>query len=149
MSYRLFCGFLLSDRGSRHTCSDNICEHNCTNLPDSGLICSCRPGYRSKATEKHNCEGKGLIHRKKRTGNLFPRLIQVFLILLADVNECEVYGTCPQECKNTKGSYECFCADGFLSVGEPHGAECAAQGESSTVHTHRCKDLCKMCSVLN
>lgn len=48
-----------------------------------------------------------------------------------DVNECEVYGTCPQECKNTKGSYECFCADGFLSFGEPHGTECAAQGKSS------------------
>lgn len=47
------------------------------------------------------------------------------------MNECEVYDTCPQECKNTKGSYECFCADGFLSFGEPRGTECAAQGKSS------------------
>lgn len=45
------------------------------------------------------------------------------------MNECEVFGTCPQECKNTKGSYECFCAEGFLSFGEPHGTECAAQGK--------------------
>lgn len=51
------------------------------------------------------------------------------LLLGTDVNECEVYGTCPQDCKNTKGSYECFCAEGFLSVGEPHGTECAAQGK--------------------
>lgn len=49
-----------------------------------------------------------------------------------DVNECEVYGTCPQECKNTKGSYECFCAKGFVSFGEPHGTECAAQGKKNS-----------------
>ncbi|TWW80779.1 Low-density lipoprotein receptor-related protein 2 [Takifugu flavidus] len=88
-------------RGSTHTCSDNICEHNCTDLTEGGLICSCLPGYKPRDTERHVCE---------------------------DVNECEVYGTCPQECKNTKGSYECFCAEGFVSYGEPHGTECAAQG---------------------
>ncbi|XP_035811393.2 low-density lipoprotein receptor-related protein 2a isoform X1 [Amphiprion ocellaris] len=87
--------------GSGHTCSANICEHNCTDLTEGGFLCSCRPGYKPRETERHICE---------------------------DVNECEVYGTCPQDCKNTKGSYECFCADGFLSFGEPHGTECAAQG---------------------
>lgn len=48
----------------------------------------------------------------------------------ADVNECEIYGTCPQLCRNTKGSYECFCAEGFRSVGEQPGVECAAEGEA-------------------
>ncbi|KAG7275698.1 hypothetical protein CRUP_011325 [Coryphaenoides rupestris] len=43
------------------------------------------------------------------------------------VDECEVFGTCPQDCRNTKGSYECFCAPGFQSVGQPPGQECAAQ----------------------
>ncbi|KAM7407483.1 hypothetical protein PAMA_003284 [Pampus argenteus] len=86
---------------SGHSCSDNICEHNCTDLTEGGFLCSCRPGFKPRTTEKHTCE---------------------------DVNECEVYGTCPQECKNTKGSYECFCAEGFVSFGEPHGTECAAQG---------------------
>lgn len=66
----------------------------------------------------------------------------VFFLLISsafetDVNECEVYGTCPQECKNTKGSYECFCAEGFLSFGDPHGTECAAQGKSSPVTYRR------------
>uniref|UniRef100_A0A3B4FEE2 Low-density lipoprotein receptor-related protein 2 n=1 Tax=Pundamilia nyererei TaxID=303518 RepID=A0A3B4FEE2_9CICH len=97
------CGDQSDELGCRngHSCSANICEHNCTDLTGGGFLCSCRPGYKPKSTERHNCE---------------------------DVNECEVYGTCPQDCKNTKGSYECFCADGFLSFGEPHGTECAAQG---------------------
>lgn len=50
--------FLLLDRGSTHTCSDNICEHNCTDLKEGGLLCSCRPGYKPRATEKHMCEGR-------------------------------------------------------------------------------------------
>ncbi|CAG5865572.1 unnamed protein product [Menidia menidia] len=87
--------------GSGHTCSSNQCEHNCTDLIDGGFLCSCRPGYKPRGTERHTCE---------------------------DVDECEVHGICPQDCKNTKGSYECFCAEGFLSFGEPHGTECAAQG---------------------
>ncbi|MED6276189.1 Low-density lipoprotein receptor- protein 2 [Characodon lateralis] len=87
--------------GHGHTCSSNMCEHNCTDLTEGGFLCSCRPGYKPRATEKHTCQ---------------------------DVNECEVFGTCPQDCRNTKGSYECFCADGFKSFGEPHGTECAAQG---------------------
>ncbi|CAB1328475.1 unnamed protein product, partial [Coregonus sp. 'balchen'] len=74
--------------GSGRSCSENICEHNCTDLTDGGFLCSCRPGYKPSQTDRNTCE---------------------------DVNECEVYGTCPQECKNSKGSYECFCAQGFRS----------------------------------
>uniref|UniRef100_A0A3Q2Q3X8 Low-density lipoprotein receptor-related protein 2 n=1 Tax=Fundulus heteroclitus TaxID=8078 RepID=A0A3Q2Q3X8_FUNHE len=87
--------------GHGHACSANLCEHNCTDLTEGGFLCSCRPGYKPRATEKHTCE---------------------------DVNECAAFGTCPQDCRNTKGSYECFCAEGFVSIGEPHGTECAAQG---------------------
>ncbi|KAI4873047.1 hypothetical protein NFI96_006125 [Prochilodus magdalenae] len=89
------------NNGSGRSCSDNLCEHNCTGLPDGGFICSCRPGYKSAEENRNSCE---------------------------DVNECEVYGTCPQLCRNTKGSYECFCAEGFHSVGLQQGLECAAQG---------------------
>ncbi|KTG44453.1 hypothetical protein cypCar_00031434, partial [Cyprinus carpio] len=87
--------------GHGRTCSENLCEHNCTDLSTGGFICSCRPGYKPNPEDKNNCD---------------------------DVNECEIYGTCPQLCRNTKGSYECFCADGFRSVGEQPGAECAAEG---------------------
>lgn len=46
---------------------------------------------------------------------------------LTDINECEVYGTCPQGCKNTKGSYDCECAPGYRKVGD--GKMCEAEGE--------------------
>uniref|UniRef100_UPI003D9CB815 low-density lipoprotein receptor-related protein 2a precursor n=1 Tax=Danio rerio TaxID=7955 RepID=UPI003D9CB815 len=87
--------------GHGRSCSENLCEHNCTDLSAGGFICSCRPGYKPNPEDKNTCE---------------------------DVDECEIYGTCPQLCKNTKGSYECFCAEGFRSVGEQPGVECAAEG---------------------
>uniref|UniRef100_A0A803W429 EGF-like domain-containing protein n=1 Tax=Ficedula albicollis TaxID=59894 RepID=A0A803W429_FICAL len=86
--------------GTERTCAENICEHNCTNLTE-GFICSCRPGYKASETNRNSCE---------------------------DINECEIYGTCTQDCKNSKGSYECFCADGFRSVGDQQGKQCAADG---------------------
>lgn len=134
----------LLDQGSGHTCSDNICGHNCTDLTE-GFLCSCWPGYKPKATEKHNCEGTQQVqddtplfsgvhvkctfhHYNSIVFSVVPLNIFSFI---TDINECEVYGTCPQECKNTKGSYECFCAEGFDSFGEPRGTECAAQGKGS------------------
>uniref|UniRef100_A0A672KHW3 Low-density lipoprotein receptor-related protein 2-like n=1 Tax=Sinocyclocheilus grahami TaxID=75366 RepID=A0A672KHW3_SINGR len=89
--------------GHGRTCSENLCEHNCTDLSTGGFICSCRPGYKPNPEDRNNCN---------------------------DVKECEIYGTCPQLCRNTKGSYECFCADGVRSVGEQRGVECAAEGKA-------------------
>ncbi|XP_058889689.1 low-density lipoprotein receptor-related protein 2-like isoform X2 [Acipenser ruthenus] len=89
------------NRGADRTCNENICEHNCTDLTEGGFICSCRPGYGPSETDRNSC---------------------------ADIDECAIYGTCPQDCQNSKGNYECFCAEGFRSVGEQHGIECAAPG---------------------
>ncbi|XP_068936741.1 low-density lipoprotein receptor-related protein 2 isoform X2 [Petaurus breviceps papuanus] len=87
--------------GAERTCAENICEHNCTNLSEGGFICSCRPGYNASAIDRNSC---------------------------IDINECEQFGVCPQDCKNSKGSYECICADGFRSVGDHEGKQCAADG---------------------
>ncbi|XP_072468339.1 low-density lipoprotein receptor-related protein 2 isoform X2 [Notamacropus eugenii] len=87
--------------GAERTCAENICEHNCTNLKEGGFICSCRPGYNASAIDRNSC---------------------------IDINECEQFGVCPQDCKNSKGSYECICADGFRSVGDHEGKQCAANG---------------------
>eukprot|EP00079_Xenopus_tropicalis_P011186 XP_002936802.2 PREDICTED: low-density lipoprotein receptor-related protein 2 isoform X2 [Xenopus tropicalis] len=89
------------NRGTQRSCSENICEHNCTNLSEGGFICSCRPGYKASESDRNSCE---------------------------DINECELYRKCPQDCKNSKGSYECFCAEGYRSVGDQQGTQCAAEG---------------------
>jgi len=50
------------------------------------------------------------------------------LLPSTDINECEVHGTCPQVCKNTKGGYDCECATGYRKVG--NGNMCEAEGEN-------------------
>ncbi|XP_006816128.2 prolow-density lipoprotein receptor-related protein 1-like, partial [Saccoglossus kowalevskii] len=40
------------------------------------------------------------------------------------IDECQIFGTCSHECHNTKGSFECFCAEGFIR--ESHA--CRADG---------------------
>ncbi|XP_037704852.1 low-density lipoprotein receptor-related protein 2 isoform X2 [Choloepus didactylus] len=89
--------------GKERTCAENLCEHNCTQLSGGGFICSCRPGYRASTSDRNSC---------------------------IDINECEEFGVCPQKCKNFKGSYECLCAEGFVSMGEPKGKRCAAAGNA-------------------
>ncbi|XP_041123031.1 low-density lipoprotein receptor-related protein 2 [Polyodon spathula] len=85
--------------GQDRTCEENVCEQNCTNLNGSGFICSCRPGYTADQQNTYSCK---------------------------DINECEIHGTCPQDCKNLKGSYQCLCAEGYRKVGDSN--ECKADG---------------------
>ncbi|ELW62289.1 Low-density lipoprotein receptor-related protein 2 [Tupaia chinensis] len=90
--------------GKERTCAENICEHNCTQLSEGGFICSCRSGFKAGILDRNSCY---------------------------DINECEQFGVCPQKCHNTKGSYECSCADGFKSMSDHYGKRCAAEGTMS------------------
>ncbi|XP_055493679.1 LOW QUALITY PROTEIN: low-density lipoprotein receptor-related protein 2a [Leucoraja erinacea] len=89
------------DHNVERTCAEKLCEHECTNLTDGGFICFCRLGYRVNEADANACD---------------------------DINECEIFGTCPHSCKNGKGTYECFCAEGFEPVQEEQGILCAAKG---------------------
>uniref|UniRef100_A0A8C6QUZ8 Low-density lipoprotein receptor-related protein 2 n=1 Tax=Nannospalax galili TaxID=1026970 RepID=A0A8C6QUZ8_NANGA len=87
--------------GDQRTCAENLCEQNCTQLNGGGFICSCGTGFKTSTLDRNSCQ---------------------------DINECEQFGVCAQSCQNTKGSYECFCADGFTSMSAHHGERCAADG---------------------
>uniref|UniRef100_A0A9L0IKU4 Low-density lipoprotein receptor-related protein 2 n=1 Tax=Equus asinus TaxID=9793 RepID=A0A9L0IKU4_EQUAS len=87
--------------GKERSCAENLCEHNCTQLKEGGFICTCRPGFKASTLDRNSCD---------------------------DINECEQFGVCPQNCHNTKGSYECSCAQGFKSMGDDYGKRCAADG---------------------
>ncbi len=64
----------------------------------------------------------------------------------ADIDECLEYGTCPQACKNTKGSYDCDCALGYRKVGT--GNQCEAEGRIEIVRNHK-QECLSMCRILN
>ncbi|TRY92935.1 hypothetical protein DNTS_033821 [Danionella cerebrum] len=97
------CGDLTDELGCNfghdRSCAENSCQHECTNLNGTGFICSCRPGYYVDPDDTFSCK---------------------------DVDECLEYGTCPQACKNTKGGYDCECAQGYRKVGT--GDQCEAEG---------------------
>lgn len=77
-----------SDEGhlctSTHNCTTLKCSHKCKQMP-SGPTCICPKGY-SMIDEK-TC---------------------------VDINECNQYGICDQKCRNTQGSYECYCDNKYI-----------------------------------
>ncbi|XP_057682782.1 low-density lipoprotein receptor-related protein 2 [Corythoichthys intestinalis] len=85
--------------GHDRNCEEKKCQQQCTNLNGTGFICSCSPGYVVDPDNTYTC---------------------------LDVNECEIFGICPQLCKNTKGGYDCECAPGYRKVG--NGEMCEAEG---------------------
>jgi len=48
-----------------------------------------------------------------------------------DIDECSLVSSCPQQCTNTKGSYKCSCAQGFVS--EQRGTVCRALGSDPRI----------------
>nr|QQK84939.1 vitellogenin receptor [Chrysoperla nipponensis] len=65
-------------------CSAHECSHDCIQTPN-GPLCLCPKGYHEVA----------------------PKLCK-------DINECEIYGMCDQKCRNTEGSYECYCDNKYV-----------------------------------
>ena len=51
-----------------------------------------------------------------------------FCFNLADFNECDVDGTCSQNCHNTNGSYHCSCVEGYELKADERG--CKALGKN-------------------
>ena len=45
---------------------------------------------------------------------IFCLYVALYKIFCTDINECELYNDCHQECSNTIGSYQCNCKDGFI-----------------------------------
>lgn len=87
------------------TCANqtNHCDQACHNLPNGrGIYCSCNPGYKFDK-ESSKCE---------------------------DIDECEnvTLNYCSQICINTKGSYQCGCAAGFVPSGT-NRSDCHAIGK--------------------
>lgn len=127
-----------ADFGEDSTCEEKLCQQECTDLDGSGFICSCRPGYEVNPDNTYNCLGTHTMPRGNRRvlpSDKIPKLSDLLFFScsffsLADIDECEQYGICPQICWNTKGSYSCECAPGYRQVGD--GKMCEAEGENGS-----------------
>ena len=53
-----------------------------------------------------------------------------------DIDECQTFGLCGQQCMNTRGSYKCHCDQGYVSVGVD-GKHCKAKGGFSLVFQNK------------
>ena len=88
--------------------SEDNCLQECVN--DQGSFhCDCFPGFTLNADE-FSCRGM-----YARLLLYVVRYISCNNIYNADLDEC-IIGThrCSQDCKNTKGSYQCFCNNGYI-----------------------------------
>ncbi|XP_055846374.1 fibrillin-2 isoform X2 [Episyrphus balteatus] len=89
-------GFALQEDGKSCRESDPCRQNNggCEQLCVADGKCACRAGYVVNSSNSSSC---------------------------SDVDECQIDNPCPkQSCRNTQGSYECFCEQGFTKDAYGH-----------------------------
>lgn len=96
-----------------YQCPSHNCSHDCVQTP-SGPFCLCPLGYH-QLSEKH----------------------------CIDINECEKYAICDQKCRNTEGSYSCYC-DSKYSL-QDDKRTCKVNGDLS--HSKYCSKIVKCFSL--
>lgn len=103
---KLSHALLFSHKGGRHKSCDVAnggCEQNCT-VVDGGVVCFCWHGFQL-SLDTRKC---------------------------LDIDECQTFGVCSQQCVNTRGSYKCSCDQGYVSDGVD-GRDCKAEGTFSAM----------------
>uniref|UniRef100_F7B0U4 EGF containing fibulin extracellular matrix protein 2 n=1 Tax=Monodelphis domestica TaxID=13616 RepID=F7B0U4_MONDO len=86
-------------------------SQECHNLPGS-FHCSCPDGYRKMGSE---CVGKAPEPARPPclSARTLPPWPWAWLLLPADVNECEMGAPCEQRCLNSYGTFLCRCHQGY------------------------------------
>lgn len=108
--------FLDNDECADGTAHCNPATSTCVNDP-GGYRCECKPGYQHSPGSRTECIGKPVISVLYSEHHFFyPMILRFFL----DVDECTL-ATPPcnattSTCKNTIGSYECPCRQGYKPV---------------------------------
>ena len=96
------------------SCINASCSHTCRPNPLSDGIyqCECPVGYKLEDGDNHNCQ---------------------------DIYECEDESdVCDQECRDTEGSYQCWCRPGYKEINQ---GECEDIDEC-TNSGHDCEQVC-------
>ena len=93
-------------------CINAPCSHTCMPLSDSIYQCECPVGYKLEDGDTHNCQ---------------------------NIDECEDESdVCDQECRDTEGSYQCWCRPGYEEINQ---VECEDIDECSN-SGHDCEQVC-------
>ena len=95
------------------SCFNAPCSHTCNPLSDGIYQCECPVGYELEDGDNHNCQ---------------------------NIDECEEKSdVCDQECRDTDGSYQCWCRPGYK---ESNQVECEDIDEC-TNSGHDCEQVCE------
>lgn len=108
--------FLCKDR---HRClsSSLVCDgkRHCVDGSDEGPGCSEACGATNVTSASPTCVGDAKCFPTPSGGACYCE--KGFSMtpegLCVDVNECHIYGTCSQDCKNNVGGFFCFCRPGY------------------------------------
>uniref|UniRef100_UPI0037E8F398 thrombomodulin-like n=1 Tax=Semicossyphus pulcher TaxID=241346 RepID=UPI0037E8F398 len=98
-------------------CSVGPCEHTCTDVK-GGYKCSCFRGYSPDSNDPQRCkihcsQQKCPAVCKSSSACSCPDGYIRHDKVCEDIDECSM-DECEQECKNTFGSFVCFCQEGFV-----------------------------------
>uniref|UniRef100_A0A3P9HZW2 Thrombomodulin n=1 Tax=Oryzias latipes TaxID=8090 RepID=A0A3P9HZW2_ORYLA len=122
-SYKCVCrdGYEMLDGECRDIdeCKTSTCEHSCLNYAGS-FSCRCNDGFIPDSSKPRSCKKHCAKERCQKVceGNMdsscsCPEGYIEDENFCVDINEC-ASNWCQQMCKNTFGSYECSCREGFV-----------------------------------
>ncbi|XP_052809635.1 fibrillin-1-like, partial [Mya arenaria] len=133
------------------TGNSSLCEQKCINIEGS-YTCVCQEGYRISRTECTDpCSGvsldcsqaDGCTLDEENEATCFCNdgyELRENSNICTDIDEC-TRNVCPQECKNSNGSYTCICYPGFKLHGTKECIEC-----SLPFYGYNCEKICRCSS---
>lgn len=106
----LVCWWFAANSTEKARCDALDCSYMCKVTPD-GARCFCPTGQEPNGTK---CLGRFDVWISH-----WRYLIWIELSIeriVSDVDECLIGDICDHHCRNTNGSFECYCSEGYMKI---------------------------------